>query len=134
MSGERQPSGDSRQRIDKWLFFTRMVKSRSLAQSHIQAGHVRINGDRVAQPSHMIKTGDKVEIALERRDLVLVVKAAGDRRGPYEEARLLYEDLTPPPDEKKRLSLYEQATRAVGTGRPTKKERRAIDKLMSDDD
>ena len=95
---------------------------------------MRINGDRVAQPSHMIKTGDKVEIALERRDLVLVVKAAGDRRGPYEEARLLYEDLTPPPDETKRLSLYEQATRAIGAGRPTKKERRAIDRLMSDDD
>jgi ribosome-associated heat shock protein Hsp15 len=42
----------SRQRIDKWLFFTRMAKSRSLAQGHIQSGHVRINGERVSQPSH----------------------------------------------------------------------------------
>ena len=134
MSEKTQPSSGSRQRIDKWLFFTRMVKSRSLAQSHIQSGHVRINGERALQPSQMVKTGDRVELALERRDVVLIVKSGGERRGPYEEARLLYEDLTPPPDEAKRLTPYEQAMRATGTGRPTKKDRRAIDKLMSDDD
>ncbi|WP_431320764.1 RNA-binding S4 domain-containing protein [Rhizobium sp. YTU87027] len=134
MGGETQPGSGSRQRIDKWLFFTRMVKSRSLAQSHIQSGHVRINGERALQPSQMVKVGDRVELALERRDVVLIVKSGGERRGPYEEARLLYEDLTPPPDEVKRLTPYEQAMRATGAGRPTKKERRAIDKLMSDED
>ena len=134
MGGETQPGSGSRQRIDKWLFFTRMVKSRSLAQSHIQSGHVRINGERVLQPSQTVKVGDKVELALERRDVVLIVKSGGERRGPYEEARLLYEDLTPPPNETKRLTPYEQAMRATGAGRPTKKDRRAIDKLMSDED
>ncbi|CDM59695.1 MULTISPECIES: RNA-binding S4 domain-containing protein [Rhizobium] len=134
MGGETQPGSGSRQRIDKWLFFTRMVKSRSLAQSHIQSGHVRINGERALQPSQTIKAGDKVELALERRDVVLIVKSGGERRGPYEEARLLYEDLTPPPDEAKRLTPYEQAIRATGTGRPTKKDRRAIDRLISDED
>jgi len=134
MGGETQPGSGSRQRIDKWLFFTRMVKSRSLAQSHIQSGHVRINGERVIQPSQTVKVGDKVELALERRDVVLIVKSGGERRGPYEEARLLYEDLTPLPNETKRLTPYEQAMRATGAGRPTKKERRAIDKLMSDED
>jgi ribosome-associated heat shock protein Hsp15 len=134
MGGETQPSSGPRQRIDKWLFFTRMVKSRSLAQSHIQSGHVRINGARVSQPSHMVKPGDRVELSLDRRDVVLVVKAGGERRGPFEEARLLYEDLTPPPDETKRLTPFEQATRSVGAGRPTKKERRAIDRLMSEED
>lgn len=134
MGGETQPASGSRQRIDKWLFFTRMVKSRSLAQSHIQSGHVRINGERAGQPSQTVKAGDKVELALERRDVVLIVKSGGERRGPYEEARLLYDDLTPPPDETKRLTPYEQAMRATGAGRPTKKERRAIDRLMSDED
>jgi len=134
MSAETQSSSGSRQRIDKWLFFARMMKSRSLAQSHIQSGRVRINGERVGQPSHPVKPGDKVELSLERRDVVLVVKLAGERRGPYEEAKLLYEDLTPPPDETKRLSSYEQAMRTAGAGRPTKKERRAIDRLMSDED
>jgi len=134
MGGETQPGSGSRQRIDKWLFFTRMVKSRSLAQSHIQSGHVRINGERAVQPSQTVKAGDKVEVTLERRDVVLIVKSGGERRGPYEEARLLYDDLTPPPDETKRLTPYEQAMRATGAGRPTKKERRAIDRLMSDED
>ncbi|MBW9114278.1 RNA-binding S4 domain-containing protein [Rhizobium cauense] len=134
MGGETQPGSGSRQRIDKWLFFTRMVKSRSLAQSHIQSGHVRINGERAVQPSQTVKAGDKVELTLERRDVVLIVKSGGERRGPYEEARLLYDDLTPPPDETKRLTPYEQAMRATGAGRPTKKERRAIDRLMSDED
>ena len=134
MSGETQPANGSRQRIDKWLFFTRMVKSRSLAQSHVQSGHVRINGERCSQPSQMVKPGDRVELTLARRDVVLLVRLAGERRGPYEEARLLYEDLSPPPGEAKRLTPYEQAIRATGSGRPTKKERRAIDKLMSDED
>jgi ribosome-associated heat shock protein Hsp15 len=111
-----------------------MMKSRSLAQSQIQSGRVRINGERVGQPSHLVKPGDKVELSLERRDVVLVVKLAGERRGPYEEARLLYEDLSPPPEETKRLTSYEKATRTAGAGRPTKKERRAIDRLMSDED
>jgi len=133
MGGETQPGNGTRQRIDKWLFFTRMVKSRSLAQSHIQSGHVSINGSRCAQPSQMVKVGDRIELKLERRDIILVVRLPGERRGPYEEARLLYEDLTPP-DEAKRLTPYEQAIRATGSGRPTKKERRAIDRLMSDED
>ncbi|EJJ25466.1 RNA-binding S4 domain-containing protein [Rhizobium sp. CF142] len=134
MGEETQPGSGSRQRIDKWLFFARMVKSRSLAQSHIQSGHVSINGARCAQPSQMIKVGDRVELTLERRDVVLVVRLPGERRGPYEEAKLLYEDLSPPPNVAKRLTPYEQAIRATGSGRPTKKERRAIDRLMSDED
>lgn len=134
MSGETQPTSGSRQRIDKWLFFARMAKSRSLAQSHIQSGHVRINGERCKHPSQMVKPGDRIEMTLEWRDLILLVRLAGERRGPSEEARLLYEDLSPPPDEAKPLTPYEQAIRATGTGRPTKKERRAIDRLMSDED
>ncbi|TCL72920.1 RNA-binding S4 domain-containing protein [Rhizobium sp. BK251] len=134
MADEKQPSTGSRQRIDKWLFFARMLKSRSLAQAHIQSGHVRINGERALQPSQQVKVGDRIELVLERRDLVLVVRAPGTRRGPFEEARLLYEDLSPPPDETKRLTPYEQATRAAGAGRPTKKDRRAIDRLIPDDE
>ncbi|MDK4733361.1 RNA-binding S4 domain-containing protein [Rhizobium sp. CNPSo 3490] len=134
MGGETQPASGSRQRIDKWLFFTRVVKSRSLAQSHVQSGHVRINGERCSHPSQTVKPGDRVELTLERRDVILIVRLAGERRGPYEEARLLYDDQSLPPDETKRLTPFEQATRATGTGRPTKKDRRAIDRLMSDED
>ncbi|WP_337267834.1 RNA-binding S4 domain-containing protein [Oryzifoliimicrobium ureilyticus] len=132
MSDEKQSSASLRQRIDKWLFFSRMIKSRSLAQAHIEQGRVRINGERVAQPSHTVRVGDKVEVAFDRRDVTLFVLAPGTRRGPYEEAKLLYEDLTPAETEK--LTPYEQAIRSAGSGRPTKKERRAIQKLMSKED
>lgn len=134
MTDEKQPFTGSRQRIDKWLFFARMVKSRSLGQLYVQNGSVRVNGERVVQPSFGVKVGDRIELSLERRDVVLIVRAPGDRRGPFEEARLLYEDLTPPPDETKRLTPFEQALRAPGSGRPTKRDRRAIDRLTSDDD
>jgi ribosome-associated heat shock protein Hsp15 len=134
MKDEKQPFSGSRQRIDKWLFFARMVKSRSLAQLYVQNGNVRVNGERVSQPSYGLKVGDRLELSLERRDVILVVRSPGERRGPFEEAKLLYEDLTPPPDETKRLTPFEQALRAPGSGRPTKRDRRAIDRLTSDDD
>jgi ribosome-associated heat shock protein Hsp15 len=134
MTDDRQPLPGARQRIDKWLFFARMVKSRSLAQAHVQTGHVRINGERVVQPSYGVKPGDRIELKLERRDIVLVVKLPGSKRGPFEEARLLYDDLTPTAAETKRLTALEQALRVPGAGRPTKRDRRAIDRLMSEDD
>ena len=127
-------SSGSRQRIDKWLFFTRMAKSRSIAQDLIRSNHVRVNGERVSQPSLQVKTGDRVELTLERRDVVLIVKAGGERRGPFEEARLLYEDLSPPPAERVKFTPFEQAQRAPGAGRPTKKERRETDRLFPDAD
>ncbi len=125
-----KPSEDLRQRIDKWLFFTRMVKSRSLAQGLLSSGHVKVNGTSIRQPSFQVKAGDRVEISLERRDLILIVKSAGERRGPYEEAKELYEDLTPPREKTERLTALEQAQRAKGSGRPTKKERRETDRLF----
>ncbi len=124
----------SRQRIDKWLFFARMAKSRSIAQDLIRSNHIRVNGELVSQPSSQVKPGDRIELALERRDVVLVVRSGGERRGPFEEARLLYEDLSPPPEERQRLTLFEQAQRMQGSGRPTKKERRETDRLFPDAD
>jgi ribosome-associated heat shock protein Hsp15 len=127
---EVEPHAGPRQRIDKWLFFTRMAKSRSLAQGLLNSGHVKVNGTSIRQPSFQVKIGDRLEIELERRNVVLVVKSGGERRGPYEEAKLLYEDLTPPREVTERLTMLEQAQRAKGSGRPTKKERRETDRLF----
>lgn len=128
---EKQPQHLSvlRQRLDKWLFFTRLQKSRSIAQKAIEAGHVRVNDARVTQPSFALKAGDVVVLSLDRRDMTVRVLQAGNRRGPYEEARLLYDDLTPPPVLGEKLNAFEQATRERGSGRPTKKERRDVDRL-----
>ena len=64
--------------------------------------------------------------------MILVVRDGGDRRGPYEEARLLYHDLSPPPEAQPRLNTFEIAQRQPGSGRPTKKERRDIGRLLPD--
>lgn len=116
----------ARQRIDKWLFFARIAKSRTLAQDWIEGGHVSVNGEKVRRSSAEVRVGDRLDVLVERRTYVLVVKAPGARRGPYEEARLLYDDESPPPE---RLSPFEQAQRAPGSGRPEKKDRRALDRL-----
>jgi ribosome-associated heat shock protein Hsp15 len=132
---EKQPASNpaSRQRLDKWLFFTRLIKSRSLAQKAIEDGRVAVNEQRVTQSSFQVKTGDLLELVLDRRSVTVRVLAPGERRGPYEEARLLYDDLTPElPKEK--LSAFDLATRDRGAGRPTKKERRDTDRLKPDFD
>ena len=116
----------SRQRIDKWLFFTRLAKSRTLAQEWIAAGHVSVNDEKVRRSSAEVKTGDRLEILVERRTIILIMRGPGERRGPYEEARLLYEDISPPQE---KLTLYDQVTREPGAGRPEKKERRELDRL-----
>ncbi|CZT33458.1 RNA-binding S4 domain-containing protein [Rhizobium sp. 9140] len=120
----------SRQRLDKWLFFTRLTKSRSIAQKAIESGKVLVNDRRVTQPSHAVKAGDVVMLSLDRRDVSVRMRGAGSRRGPFEEARLLYDDLTPVPVPGERLTPFEQATREPGSGRPTKRERRETDRLQ----
>jgi len=86
---------EARQRLDKWLFFARVLKSRSLAAKVVEAGRVRINGNKTDHAAAQVKPGDVLTITVERRILVYRVLAAGTRRGPAEEARTLYEDLSP---------------------------------------
>ncbi|WP_192182099.1 RNA-binding S4 domain-containing protein [Mesorhizobium amorphae] len=125
---------EGRQRIDKWLFFSRAVKSRSLAAKLVVAGRVRINRDKAAQASDLVKPGDVLTITLERRIFVWKVLGVGVRRGPAEEARLLYEDMSPPPAPKgEAVPDAIPALRDAGSGRPTKKERRQTDRLIGDD-
>jgi ribosome-associated heat shock protein Hsp15 len=116
------------QRIDKWLFFARIAKSRTLAQGWIEAGHVSVNDDKVKRPSADVKIGDRLTVSLGDRDVVVIVKAPGESRRPYEEAKLLYEDVSPP---REKRSRFEQAVRDPGAGRPEKKERRQLDRLRA---
>ncbi len=100
MPGHAPPSAapePARQRLDKWLWFTRVVKTRSLAARLVTDGHVRVNSARVGTAAKVVKPGDVVTVALERHVRVLKVLAPGDRRGPATEARTLYEDLAPRP-------------------------------------
>lgn len=82
-----------RQRLDKWLWFARVARTRSAAAQLVAEGHVRVNGRRIALPAKPIARGDVLTIALERQMRVLKVVAIGRRRGPYQQARALFEDL-----------------------------------------
>ncbi|WP_027053887.1 RNA-binding S4 domain-containing protein [Mesorhizobium erdmanii] len=125
---------EGRQRIDKWLFFSRAVKSRSLAAKLVVAGRVRINRDKAAQASDLVKPGDVLTITLDRRIFVWKVLGTGVRRGPAEEARTLYEDMSPPPTPKgEALPDAIPALREAGSGRPTKRERRQTDRLLGEE-
>ncbi len=92
------PPTEARQRLDKWLWFTRVVKTRSLAAKLIEEGHVRVNSVRIEQSSKSVKPGDVVTVALEHDVRVMRVVSAGERRGPAQEARSLYVDLSVVPD------------------------------------
>lgn len=124
---------EGRQRIDKWLFFARAVKSRTLAAKLVLGGRVRINRDKATQASDTVKPGDVLTITLDRRILIWKVVDGGSRRGPAEEARKLYEDLSPPPALPEGVPDALQPLRETGSGRPTKKERRQTDRLHGKD-
>lgn len=127
-------AAEGRQRIDKWLFFARAVKSRSLAAKLVVAGRVRINRDKAAQASDLVKPGDVLTITLDRSIHVWKVVAPGARRGPAEEARKLYEDISPAPVPKSEAVASAIAPlREAGSGRPTKRERRQTDRLLGED-
>ena len=128
-------TGEDRQRIDRWLYFARVVKSRSLAAKLAQSGRVRVNGDKIDQPSRQVQRDDVLTITLDRRILVLKILEPGERRGPYPEAKTLYEDLSPPPVKAEDAGTPALAPyRDAGSGRPTKRERRQLDKWKSSGD
>jgi ribosome-associated heat shock protein Hsp15 len=86
-----------RQRIDKWLWHVRVVRTRSAAAALAGSGHVRVNGQRIDAPSRAVRVGDIITVALDRRVRVLKVAGFVERRGSAESTRPLYEDLAPAP-------------------------------------
>ena len=84
-----------RQRLDKWLFFSRVVKSRTLAQKLVESGAVRVNSERTLSPDRRVGPGDVLTMTLGKRLLVWRIVNEGERRGPAIEAATLYEDISP---------------------------------------
>lgn len=121
-----------KQRLDRWLFFSRAVKSRTLAQKLIETGAIRVNSERTLHTDHKVGAGDVLTMSVHGRLLVWRILDAGDRRGPASEAATLYEDLSPPPLPREDRPLP-HAERDPGSGRPTKKDRREIDRLQEED-
>jgi ribosome-associated heat shock protein Hsp15 len=114
-------------RIDKWLWAARFFKSRRLAAAACNGGKVDVNGD-AAKPSKVVRPGDLLQVTLPRGCRIVRVTGLTARRGSGSEAALLYEDLTPPPPPREER-LPPPMYRPPGSGRPTKRARRRIDRL-----
>ncbi len=118
------------QRIDKWLWSARFIKSRARAAALVNTGRIRRNGERISKPGQKIRPDDVLTFALNKHIRVIRVLQLATRRGPYSEAVLLYEDLAPPqagkPSPENSSATLSPARREPGTGRPTKKQRREL--------
>ena len=93
--GDRTSKPPSR-RIDQWLWFARLVKSRSLAAKLCAAGAITVNGIAIAKPNHIVRVGDAIAAPQGAYRRSMRVLALGLRRGPAGEARLLYEEIASP--------------------------------------
>lgn len=107
-----------------------MVRTRTSAATLVDEGHVRLNGERVSANSQAVKAGDVVTIALDRTVRILKVTGFAERRGDAQAASVLFEDMTPKPDPAAASAEPLAGERDPGSGRPTKQERRAIDRLL----
>ena len=131
----------SGQRLDLWLWYARITKSRTLAQGLIEKGKVRVNRERIIKCAQTLRLGDAVTVSLGPRVRILKVEGFGVRRGPATEAATLYHELTPETDQTKAktgdaivpggpgMAATPQAVRDMGAGRPTKRDRRALVRL-----
>ncbi len=114
-------------RVDRWLWAVRVFKTRSLAAKGCTGGHVEVNG-RSVKPAHKVAVGDRVEARVGDRVRILEITTLIDKRVGAAVAAECFIDHSPPPPE--RVRHTPQAVRDAGAGRPTKKERRQLDRYL----
>ena len=117
-------------RADKWLWFARFFKSRNLASMACTKRLIRINGIILTKSNRLLHVGDVLTFAQGKEIKVIKVASLGVRRGPAREAHSLYEDLSPPPESRK-MTQIQSGRRDAGAGRPTKSDRRALERLRN---
>ena len=121
-------------RLDKWLWYARFFKTRSAATKAISVGRFRLDGIVMNKPHRHAICGQVLTFFQGDRIRVIKIMALGSRRGPASEASLLYEDLTPACDaplKNRKVTQPEFEARSKGSGRPTKLQRRATDRLKA---
>ena len=113
-------------RVDSWIWSVRLTKTRSLAASACRAGHVRVNGERV-KPAHAVRPGDEVRLRHAGRDRIVVVSRIVRKRvGADVAAECFVDDSPPPPTREQTVPI---GLRDRGSGRPTKRDRREMERL-----
>jgi ribosome-associated heat shock protein Hsp15 len=113
--------------VDSWIWSVRLARTRSAASGACRAGHVKVNGVRV-KPAHAVQAGDEVRVRDEGRERIVVVQRVITKRVGAPVAAECYIDHSPPPPPREEAVAV--AVRDRGTGRPTKRERRSIEKLL----
>jgi ribosome-associated heat shock protein Hsp15 len=124
---------DGKVRLDKWLWAARFYKTRSLAADAIESGKVEVNGDR-AKRAKQLQVGDVVKVRLGPYHHIVTVKGLSERRGPASVAATLYEEHAEGRQAREALQLQIKLAQTVSgydRGRPTKKDRRDIEKLRA---
>lgn len=120
------PAAGESVRIDSWIWSVRLVKTRSLGAGACRGGHVRVNGERV-KPSHAVRVGDEVRLRTGPRERIVVVKRLIRKRVGAPVAVQCYLDNSPPPPPREAIAPV--GVRDRGTGRPTKRDRRELERL-----
>ena len=118
---------DSPVRIDSWLWAIRVYKTRSAATTACRAGHIRLNGEKV-KAAQLVRPGDEVRVRISGFDRILIVRQTLSKRVGAPIAQAAYDERTPPREPQAII-----AQRDRGAGRPTKRERRDIDRLRGRD-
>ncbi|MFJ8196159.1 RNA-binding S4 domain-containing protein [Streptomyces sp. NPDC096152] len=120
------PASGETVRIDSWIWSVRLVRTRSVGATACRGGHVRVNGERV-KPAHSVRVGDEVRLRHEGRERVVVVKRLIRKRVGAPVAAQCYVDNSPPPPPREAVAPI--GIRDRGTGRPTKRDRRELERL-----
>jgi len=119
-------------RLDRWLWAARLYKTRNQATDGCKGGKVHVNGERV-KPSRPVQIGDRIEVQKETLKRTVVVKALLEKRVGAKLVPDFVDDLTPPEEYERRQTLAQSILkRDRGTGRPTKKDRRDMERLFGE--
>jgi len=139
------------QRLDKWLWFARVARTRTLAAGLVTNGRVRVNRVRTTKPAQVVKIDDVITVSVARGVRVLRILGAGSRRGPASEAAGLFDEIVPLQSNVKQAQAPSSGSHdhtqtsgdtgagqggpvvEAGSGRPTKKDRRTLDRLRTRD-
>ncbi len=131
MANLPEASAASSTRIDKWLWAARFFKHRTAATEAVAGGKVKLNGAAI-KPAREVRPGDRIELTLGEDTRILVVRALADRRGPASVAQTLYEETADSIARREAARETRRMAAAPGAdlhGRPTKRDRRRIDRL-----
>ena len=123
--------GRERVRLDKWLWAARFFKTRALAAEAVEGGKVELNGDRPKR-ARPLQVGDQLRIRLGPYEHIVTVRALSDRRGPATQAAGLYQETDASRSAREARALQLKSLHSLfgpETGRPTKKDRREIERL-----